>query len=120
MKNEAAKNSISLEEKSDDFFPYASEPHSFWTGYFTSRPTSKRFERVGNNILQSVKQLTTFARIQNKTYDKNLEDLRGVMGVMQHHDGITGTEKQAVSDDYARMLHAAVTNAEEPVGAIIG
>lgn len=38
--------------KSDDFFPYASDPHAFWTGYFTSRPTIKRFERVGNNFLQ--------------------------------------------------------------------
>lgn len=23
--------------KEDDFFPYASDPHSYWTGYFTSR-----------------------------------------------------------------------------------
>ena len=23
--------------KSDDFFPYASDPHAYWTGYFTSR-----------------------------------------------------------------------------------
>jgi lysosomal alpha-mannosidase len=23
--------------KSDDFFPYASDPNSYWTGYFTSR-----------------------------------------------------------------------------------
>ena len=23
--------------KTDDFFPYASDPHAFWTGYFTSR-----------------------------------------------------------------------------------
>ena len=27
--------------KSDDFFPYASDPHAFWTGYFTSRPAFK-------------------------------------------------------------------------------
>nr|CAD7458127.1 unnamed protein product [Timema tahoe] len=38
--------------KEDDFFPYASEPYSYWTGYFTSRPTQKRFERTGNNLLQ--------------------------------------------------------------------
>lgn len=42
--------------KSDDFFPYASDPHAFWTGYFSSRPTLKRFERVGNHFLQ-VRQL---------------------------------------------------------------
>ena len=23
--------------KTDDFFPYASDPHAYWTGYFTSR-----------------------------------------------------------------------------------
>jgi hypothetical protein len=38
--------------KRDDFFPYASDPHSYWTGFFTSRPTLKRFERLGNNFLQ--------------------------------------------------------------------
>ena len=27
--------------KSDDFFPYASGLHSYWTGYFTSRPSIK-------------------------------------------------------------------------------
>ncbi|KAJ4444848.1 hypothetical protein ANN_06645, partial [Periplaneta americana] len=38
--------------KLDDFFPYASDPHTYWSGYFTSRPTLKRFERLGNNYLQ--------------------------------------------------------------------
>ena len=23
--------------KTDDFFPYASDPHAYWTGYFSSR-----------------------------------------------------------------------------------
>jgi lysosomal alpha-mannosidase len=29
------------------------------------------------------------------------------MGVMQHHDAITGTEKQAVADDYALRISQA-------------
>jgi hypothetical protein len=45
---------------------------------------------VANNILQSVKQLTTFSRIQGGDDDKNIVDLRMAMGVMQHHDAITG------------------------------
>jgi hypothetical protein len=60
---------------------------------------------VANNILQSVKQLTTFSRIQGGDYDKNIVDLRMAMGVMQHHDAITGTEKQMVATDYNSMLY---------------
>lgn len=38
--------------KSDDFFPYASGNHSYWTGYFTSRPTLKGYVRKTNSFLQ--------------------------------------------------------------------
>lgn len=30
-----------LEEKNEDFFPYADGAHMFWTGYFTSRAALK-------------------------------------------------------------------------------
>jgi lysosomal alpha-mannosidase len=50
--------------KTDDFFPYLDEPHSPWTGYFTSRPALKRYERHSNNILQVTRQLNAFANTQ--------------------------------------------------------
>uniref|UniRef100_A0A6E8WBV9 Alpha-mannosidase n=1 Tax=Anopheles coluzzii TaxID=1518534 RepID=A0A6E8WBV9_ANOCL len=93
--------------KSDDFFPYASDPTAFWTGYFTSRPTQKRYEREGNHFLQVCKQLSAIAPMKESFYESHLTALREVMGVMQHHDAITGTEKQHVADDYARMLYKA-------------
>ncbi|KAK6633436.1 hypothetical protein RUM44_004039 [Polyplax serrata] len=89
--------------KQDDFFPYSSDPHAFWTGYFTSRPTLKYFERQGNNYLQICKQLGSFA-VPGVEHNLDINFMREAMGVMQHHDAITGTEKQHVADDYARIL----------------
>ncbi len=49
--------------KTDDFFPYAIYPHAVETGYYTSRPALKRYERYSNNILQMIRQLNAFANI---------------------------------------------------------
>jgi len=35
-----------------DFFPYANDIFSYWTGYFSSRPGLKLFERVASNFMQ--------------------------------------------------------------------
>lgn len=40
--------------KTDDFFPYADNEHDFWTGYYTSRPALKHYERISNSNLQVV------------------------------------------------------------------
>ncbi|CAH0730858.1 unnamed protein product, partial [Brenthis ino] len=98
-----------LPTKQDDFFPYASDPTAYWTGYFTSRPTTKYFERQGNAYLQMAKNLQVLGDLpeHNKFV---LNELKSAMGVMQHHDAVTGTEKQHVADDYVRMLDAAVEN----------
>ncbi|XP_046392611.1 lysosomal alpha-mannosidase-like isoform X2 [Ischnura elegans] len=95
---------ITWPDKSDDFFPYASDPHSYWTGYFSSRPTIKYFERLGNNFLQVCKQLYVMGEIGPED-QVDLDTLREAMGVMQHHDAITGTERQKVAQDYARILY---------------
>ncbi|XP_044735005.1 lysosomal alpha-mannosidase-like isoform X1 [Chrysoperla carnea] len=105
--------------KTDDFFPYASDPHAFWTGYFTSRPTTKFFERQGNNLLQVCKQLATLTQNKDEVNPpdelKGLIALREAMGVMQHHDAITGTEKQHVTHDYVRLLTQAVNQCNDIV-----
>ncbi|KAK9731131.1 Glycosyl hydrolases family 38 C-terminal beta sandwich domain [Popillia japonica] len=120
VNEEGRIKNIKFQLKTDDFFPYASGIHSYWTGYFTSRPNSKRFERQGNNLLQVMKQTTSFAKYgHNLNFENNLIPLKEVMGIMQHHDAITGTEKQHVAQDYVRLLTAAVNTAEEDVDSII-
>lgn len=34
------------------------------------------------------------------------------MGVMQHHDAVTGTEKEHVAHDYSRLLSNAMDNCQ--------
>ncbi|VVC31552.1 Hypothetical protein CINCED_3A003390 [Cinara cedri] len=109
---------ISFPTKQDDFFPYKSDKHSYWTGYFTSRPTQKYYERRGNNYLQTCKQLAVQSLTGSK-YEEKITTLRETMGVMQHHDAITGTEKQHVANDYARLLSEAIEECEETSHAIL-
>ncbi|CAB3234741.1 unnamed protein product [Arctia plantaginis] len=99
-----------LPTKQDDFFPYASDSTAYWTGYFTSRPTTKYFEREANNYLQMVKQLQVLADL-DKHNEFVLNELKSAMGIMQHHDAITGTEKEHVTHDYERILTQAVDDA---------
>lgn len=39
---------------------------------------------------------------------QDIEPLKEAIGIMQHHDAITGTEKQHVADDYARIVTEAI------------
>ena len=47
----------SWSSKEDDFLPYASDPHAYWTGYFTSRPALKGMIAKANSLLQAAKQV---------------------------------------------------------------
>ena len=85
-----------LQNKTDDLFPYADGPHSYWTGYFTSRPTLKGYVRDCNNVLQVCKHVEAAATPRDKL-GATSELLRLAMGVSQHHDAVSGTSKQ-VSD----------------------
>ena len=99
--------------KTDDFFPYASAENAYWTGYFTSRPAVKGNVRRVGRYLQSVKRFVAFNAWSNsskylssnmKKVTDALRQLEQTMAVLQHHDAITGTEKQRVSDDYIYLL----------------
>ncbi|XP_025208868.1 lysosomal alpha-mannosidase-like isoform X2 [Melanaphis sacchari] len=103
---------ITFPTKQDDFFPYKSDKHSYWTGYFTSRPTQKYYERKGNNHLQTCKQLAVQS-LTGAKYEPKITVLRETMGVMQHHDAISGTEKQHVANDYARLLSEAIEECDD-------
>jgi lysosomal alpha-mannosidase len=48
--------------KEDDFFPYASRAHTYWTGFYTSRAAFKGYVRRASNFLQAARHLSFVAK----------------------------------------------------------
>jgi len=46
-----------------DFFPYADNEDSYWTGFYTSRPLLKDFHRIVLNAMRSAEVLFALARL---------------------------------------------------------
>ncbi|KAL6724837.1 hypothetical protein Aduo_019692 [Ancylostoma duodenale] len=103
--------STHLPTKSDDFFPYASSNRSFWTGYFTSRPTFKGMIREASSLLQLCKQLDALADL-GPADDADVETMARASALAQHHDAVTGTAKENVTRDYERRLARATKEGE--------
>eukprot|EP00808_Paulinella_micropora_P008824 g57631.t1 len=116
--------------KYDDFMPYSDCENCMWSGYFTSRPALKRFERVGSQFLQATRQVSVWCDIamgvaparRRSGRDKKaaeggsgrdgLTALWKAHGVLQHHDGVSGTSKQHVAYDYAKRLSAGMAQVQ--------
>ena len=106
---------LTYPQKTDDFFPYADGDSAYWTGYFTSRVAVKGLVRKEGQLLQAARRLATqviwdqssqFAMNNFNQVDTAIAALEEAMAMAQHHDAVTGTEKQAVAEDY--KLHLAV------------
>jgi hypothetical protein len=105
-----------------DFFPYGEGRSTYWVGYFSSRPWLKYLTRYAGRLFQVFKNLATVELIQMKfqniarvkfsslaaDFRKTTETFGYELGVAQHHDAITGTAKQSVTEDYYGRLKGGV------------
>ena len=83
-------------------------------GYFTSRATSKGWIREATAYLQAARQLEVLPGLEpsskgpsnrpkgrcSDSKGPSTDSLEEAVSLLQHHDAITGTEKQHVTDDY--------------------
>ena len=99
---------LTFTTKTDDIFPYSDGPDAYWTGYFTSRAALKRYVRVQSAFLQVARHLELFTMGNGSS----TEALWEALGVAQHHDGVSGTAKQAVTFDYAKRLAVGGASAD--------
>uniref|UniRef100_A0A0X3PLK3 mannosyl-oligosaccharide 1,3-1,6-alpha-mannosidase n=1 Tax=Schistocephalus solidus TaxID=70667 RepID=A0A0X3PLK3_SCHSO len=112
-----------------DLFTYADRNHDYWSGYFTSRPTHKALSRVLEAELRSAEILFSLARHQSPNKDSQLDletfhylydmisSARRNLSLFQHHDGVTGTARKHVMEDYRQRLSSAVENSRSVAGA---
>ncbi|KAF5181502.1 Alpha-mannosidase [Thalictrum thalictroides] len=101
--------------KTDDFFPYADRVNAYWTGYFTSRPAIKHYVRMMSSYYLAARQLEFLKGRSNVR--PNTDYLADALAIAQHHDAVSGTEKQHVANDYAKRLSIGYAEAEELVAS---
>ena len=66
-------------------------------------------DRLGSRDLAVARQVGLVERGEVKCEF----DLHRALGLMQHHDAVTGTEKQVVAEDYSQRLDFSVTRCQE-------
>ncbi|OEL33702.1 Alpha-mannosidase [Dichanthelium oligosanthes] len=103
--------------KYDDYFPYADSTNAYWTGYFTSRPTFKRYVRVYSGYYLAARQIEFLvARSSLGLFTSSLED---AIGIAQHHDAVSGTAQQHTTDDYSKRLALGASKVEKGVNTAL-
>ncbi|XP_073280149.1 alpha-mannosidase 2-like [Primulina huaijiensis] len=102
---------------SGDFFTYADRNQDYWSGYYVSRPFFKAVDRVLEQTLRGSEIMLSFLfgycqRVQCEKlptgFSHKLTAARRNLALFQHHDGVTGTAKDHVVEDYGSRMHMSL------------
>eukprot|EP01080_Neovahlkampfia_damariscottae_P000310 gene310-6724_t len=112
-----------------DFFPltncWADELNkynsciAYWTGYYSTYPNLKSLIRESSSILRTTELLFSTGLMNNVQLQlievidwidifKTLDIFRKDLALVHHHDGITGTAKMNVRNDYEKRLKKGI------------
>ena len=122
------KHDVTWPTKQGDMFPYSSTHggHDFWTGYFTSRANAKAYVRRTSSAMTASSSLLAIMTLGTKNETEisaaleASELMMDAVGILQHHDAVTGTAKQAVADNYNELLFLANAINGEQYNAAVG
>ena len=125
------KSGVNFEKHSNyDFFPYADNSHCYWTGYFSSRANLKGLiKQLGlyiNMTNRLLFELFMDEENKNKSNKKIIEKAiecvyfaREKLGVLQHHDAVTGTSKEKTNKDYENMAIIGVEKLKKYINLLM-
>eukprot|EP01135_Chromosphaera_perkinsii_P003063 Nk52_evm10s234 gene=Nk52_evmTU10s234 len=106
-----------LETKIGDFFPY--EDGGLWTGFYSSRSSFKHQVRAASAFFRaSALLISQYQLSQHRLSPYGKEEitrLGDTLGIMQHHDAVTGTAREHVVLDYKTRLNGAIADVESQV-----
>ena len=94
---------------------YATGAGQQWTGYFTSRPGVKRYVRDSSILLQAARQLEVFSGGNGSATEAAWE----AIGVAQHHDAVSGTERQHVAYDYSMRIASGNAAVYDTISSVV-
>jgi len=114
---------VAWELRKNDLFPYRENSHEYWTGYFSSRVSLKRLIRFGWGLLASARQIEFLSgvtvdieEVKSPIVGESWTDsLEGALSLAMHHDGVSGTSKQDVADDYALRISEGTAEVEKGI-----
>lgn len=94
------------------FFTYSDREQDYWSGYFTSRVFDKALDRRLESSLQAAESMGATA--------EEVREARRSLSLFQHHDGVTGTAKNVVVNDYAKRMSKSIGTVQEWMGKKMG
>lgn len=57
--------------------------------------------------------MASFLKVKGVDHEGDISVMKEAMGIVQHTDAVSGTLKQRVADDYARILHKGVEQCQK-------
>eukprot|EP01133_Synstelium_polycarpum_P011510 gene11510-13428_t len=104
-----------------DFFPYITNSDEPWTGFYSTHSLFKKQVRDASSSIRTADVFYAMAMVKAKAINdtslplmsslyEGMETARRNLGIMQHHDSVTGTARSYVMKDYMNMLDVSFSN----------
>lgn len=101
-------------EETPNFVPYIDKPQQFWVGFYSTRPKLKseltrlfKTIRSVNNMLAGafIQRLGVYDEVyRHVEFQAEMNEIQNKIGILLHHDAITGTSNLRVIADYTIMI----------------